>query len=307
LEQNVTLINDKIDQMGNVPGQFEELRRELFSQREEYASFEKRHEKDNKDLMQQHLSQQQYLEHNMELINDKIDQMGKVPGQFEELRRELFSQREEYASFEKRLEKDNKDAMQQYLSQQQHLEHNMELMNDKIDQMDNVPVPFEELQRELFSEREECTSFEKRPVAANKDSLQQEYSAQRQDIPICTEMTTNNIELEKWVKFQTIEDAKLQREKKDREVTALAFFCCMEEEFIASQETANKFQQEVQVLQNELQASKAEHQTCDTTEMERPKRNLEVIKEESAVSGKLATPGRREACLHGVGRCGDTG
>ena len=93
-------------------------------------------------------------------------------------------------------------------------------------------------------------------------------------------MTTNNIELEKRVKFQTIEDAKLQREKKDREVTALAFFCCMEEEFIASQETAKKFQQEVQVLQNELQAMKAEHQTCDTTEVERPKRNLEVMKED---------------------------
>ena len=227
MEQNVTLINDKIDQMGNVPGQFEELRRELFSQREEYASFEKRHEKDYKVQMQQHLSQQQYLEQNVTLINDKIDQMSKVPGQFEELRRELFSQREEYASFEKRLEKDNKDAMQQYLSQQQYLEHNMELMNGKIDQMGKVPVPFEELQRELFSEREECTSFEKRPVAANKDSLQQEYSAQRQEIPICTEMTTNNIELEKRVKLQTSEDAKLQREKKDREVTALAeFFLC---------------------------------------------------------------------------------
>uniref|UniRef100_A0A8C4WWT7 Uncharacterized protein n=1 Tax=Eptatretus burgeri TaxID=7764 RepID=A0A8C4WWT7_EPTBU len=280
LEQNVTLINDKIDQMGNVPGQFEELRRELFSQREEYASFEKRHEKDNKDLMQQQLSQQQYLEHHMVLINDKLDQMGKVPGQFEELRRELFSHREEYASFGKRLEKYNKEAMQQYLSQQQHLEHNMVLMNDKIDQMGKIPIPFEELQRELFSEREECTSFEKRPVAANKDSLQQEYSAQRQDIPICTEMTTNNIEVEKRVKLQTIEDAKLQREKKDREVAALAEFFCMEEEFIASQETAKKFQQEVQVLQNELQARKAEHQTCDKTEVERRKMNLEVIQED---------------------------
>ena len=92
----------------------------------------------------------------------------------------------------------------------------------------------------------------------------QEYSAQRQDIPLCTEMTTNNIELEKGVKFQTIEDAKLQREKKDREVTDLAFFCCMEEEFNASQETAKKFHQEVQVLQNELQAGKQStrrHQT----------------------------------------------
>jgi len=152
-----------------VQGQFEEWRTEECFKKEERVSFDKRQEKDNKDVMQQYLAKQQYLERNITLINDKIEQMGDVPGQFEELRRELFSQRKERSSFEKRMEKDNKDATQQYRVQQQFVA----LQDNEFDQkIGKFEVELKKLQSELCIQKEEHVSFEKRHEKDNKDLMQ---------------------------------------------------------------------------------------------------------------------------------------